>query len=734
MIRRLAAALTLAVIACGPPPARDVIPRLPGDGTTNLEPPPADEAPKPQRDPWSTRTDLIAAPPPRAPAALQPPPVERFTLPNGLQVVVVKDARLPTVAMQLAVRAGRGEEPLARLGVAELTANVLPKGTKKKSALQIAKAIDFVGGSITADATFETTWVTCASLAKDAKTCLELLPEMVVTPSFPADEIDKAKQLLFAEVSRRLDDSGQLAAAHAQNLLWGNDHVRGWVTSAASIKSLTRADLVAWHKAWFVPGNAMLAVAGDVDVAKLKADLTRAFAGWKKGTLPARPKYADPKPHTAVRLVDKPGLTQTQIRVAQLGLRHDDPRFSPTLVWNDALGAGGFSSRLMKVVRVAGGKSYGASTTFDRSLERGSFVATTFTRTEETVNTLELVIRELATMAKDGPTDAEVSDAIAHVAGGYTLRMSGADDIAAALVTADLHGLSAAYVTQFPLLVAQVTRDEAAAAAAEILTPSALSVVLVGDAKLIAPALKSAGVTFETVAFSDPIGPQPGGTVVPDDPVKREAARKILDAALVAKGPIGTLKTLRMVASGKLIAQGQTLEVVFKRTMVLPDRMRMDIELAKQFQIVLAVNGTTGWQNGPQGVADIPPSQLPALAQQRFVDPEQILLRFRQPGVVALAAGVDKVDGVTCDVVHLLAGDLEAFVLIDQQTHLLRQTRYQNGPGETRETYDDYRAVDGIQIAHKRKSVGGGETSELVVDTVEINPTVDPSVFAKPAP
>lgn len=734
MIRRLAAALALAVIACGPPPARDVIPRLPGDGTANLEPPPVDEAPPPQRDPWSARTDLIAPPPLRAPAALAPPPVERFTLPNGLQVVVVKDARLPTVAMQLAVRAGRGEEPLARLGVAELTANVLPKGTKKKSALQIAKAIDFVGGSITADATFETTWVTCAALAKDAKTCLELLPEMVVTPSFPADEIDKAKQLLLAEVSRRLDDSGQLANAQVQNLLWGNDHVRGWVTSAATIKGLTRADLVAWHKAWFVPGNAMLAVAGDVNVPKLKADLTRAFAGWKKGTLPARPKYADPKPHTSVRLVDKPGLTQTQIRVAQLGLRHDDPRFFPTLVWNDALGAGGFSSRLMKVVRVAGGKSYGASSSFDRNLERGAFVATTFTRTEETVATLELVIRELATMAKDGPTDAEVSDAIAHLAGGYSLRMTGADDIAAALVTADLHGLSAAYVTQFPLLVAQVTRDEAAAAAAEVLTPGALSVVLVGDAKLIAPALKAAGVAFETVAFSDPIGPQPGGASVVDDPVKREAARKILEAALVAKGPIANLKTLRMVASGQLNAQGQTLEVIFKRTMVLPDRMRMDIELAKQFQIVLAVTGATGWQNGPGGVQDIPASQIPALAQQRFVDPEQILLRFRQPGVVALAAGVDKVDGATCDVVHLMLGDLEAFLLIDQQTHLLRQTRYQNGPGETRETYDDYRAVDGIQIAHKRKSVGGGETSDLVVDTVEINPTVDPSLFAKPAP
>jgi len=737
-MKRLVLLCTVVAASCGPNAPREVMPTLPGDGVANVAPPPTDAKPVSDQDPWTGRDDLIQAPPLKPAQAVTLPTVERFTLPNGLEVMIVKSDRLPTVAMQLAIRAGRGEEPLARLGVAELTANVLPKGSKKKSALAIAQAIDFVGGSITADASFEATWVSCSTLAKDTKTCLELLPEMITQPSFPQGEIDKAKAAMLADISRRLDDTGALANAELQNLLWGNDHVRGWVTSAAWINQLDRDDLIAWHKTWFVPANAQLAIAGDVDLAKLKKELVRAFGGWKKGPVPARPRYPDPVRRAAVvRLVDKPGLTQTQIRVGQLGLRHDDARFFPTLVWNYALGGGAFSSRLMTVVRSQGGKSYGASTTFDRNLERGSLVATTFTRTEETVATLKLVLDELGKMRDGGPNADEVEAAIANLAGSYALRLAGADDVAAALVTADLHGLSQRYVTDFPLLVANVTTEDAAEAARDLLRPETAAIVLVGDGAKVGPQLEAAGIPFEKVAFTDAIGPQPEVAAPPADAGKIAAAQKIIDAALVAKGgaKLAALKTLKMQATGTLSAQGQKLDVVFKRALVLPDRMRMDIELAKQFNVSIAVSGNAGWQSGPQGIDDLPASQLPALVQQRFIDPEFILLRAKDAGVTAELIGTDKVDGALCDLVRIVApGGLEAQLLLDQKTHLLRQTRYMNGGSETRETFDDYRDVKGIQIAHHRVSIGGAEASDLKVDSVELDPAIDAKIFVKPQP
>jgi len=733
-------ALAALLAACPPKPSTTVIPTLPGDGDGNVAKPPDDPTPGKPTDPWTGRTDLIKPPAAATPRAVTLPPIERFTLPNGLSVVVVKSDRLPVVSMQLMVRAGRAEEPLARLGVAELAADLLPKGTKKRDALALAKAIDFVGGNITADAGFEATWVTCTTMTKDAKVCLELLPEMIVQPTFPEAELASAKERQLTEVMRRLDDASALAGAHAQNLLWGNDHVRGWVTSAEWIRQITRADLVAWHKTWFVPGNATLAVSGNVDVAKLKKDLARAFGAWAKAPVPARPKYVAPRlDGVKVRLVDKPGQTQSQIRVAQFGLAHDDSRFFASLVWNYALGGGAFNSRLMKVVRSEGGKTYGASSTFDRNADRGSLVAATFTRTAETVATLDLVLRELKKMQAAGPTEDEVAAAIANLAGSYAMRVAGADDLAGALVTADLHGLAQAYVSDFPLLVAQVSREDAADAARTVLSPGAFVVVLVGDGAALAPQLQQAGVPFERVRFDAPIGPQPEVPVAPADPALAAAGVKLLDAALAAKGgdKVVKLKSLRMSGTGKLAAQGQNLDVVLTRTLLTPDKMRMDIEIGKQFNISFAIDGAKGgWTQGPGGLEDLPAAQLPELERQRWVDPELVLVRHREPGAKVQRLPDEKLDGTAVDVVQVTAADgkRSTKLYLDKTTKMLVGQRYASGAAETLERFDDYKAVGGVQIAHHRVSTSAGETSDLRVDKVELDVAIPPATFAKPTP
>ena len=242
--------------------------------------------------------------------------------------------------------------------------------------------------------------MSCSALARDHRTCFDTLAEVVEQPSFPEEELAKVKSEMTAGVRARLDDAAKLASAHVQNLLWGDDHVRGWIDSEASVASLHRDDLVAWHKTWFAPNNAMLVVTGDVDAKKLRPEIDNAFGGWRKANLPPTPSYHEPGlSGIRIRLVDKPGQTQTHIRIAQFGIKHDDPRFFDSLVWNHVLGSGDFSSRLMKVVRVNGNKTYGAGTSFDRNADRGSFVASTYTRNAEALETTKLV---LARAREDG--------------------------------------------------------------------------------------------------------------------------------------------------------------------------------------------------------------------------------------------------------------------------------------------------------------------------------------------
>ncbi|HVK88377.1 MAG TPA: insulinase family protein [Kofleriaceae bacterium] len=737
------------VAACGPKPAPTPVPTLPGDGDANVAKPTESKNPV-TADAWSGRTDLIAPPAPKPPAAVELPAIDSYKLANGLQVFVIKSDRLPVMSMQLAVRAGRMHEPRARLGVSELTADMLVKGTKRRDALALAKAIDFVGGTIAADATYEATLVSCSVLARNAKTCFELLPEMITQPNFPESELVKVREQEIARVRNRLDDAGALASAHVQNLLWGNDHVRGWIDSESSIAAIKREDLVAWHRAWFVPANAMLVVTGDVDPKKLKGDLERSFGAWAKGPVPPSPQYKEPGlSGSKIRLVDKPGQTQTHIRVAQFGIKHEDPRFFDSLVWNYTLGGGAFSSRLMRVVRVEGGKTYGASSAFDRNLDKGSFVVTTFTRNAEAVPTTKLLLGEIAKMAQEGPTQAEVDAAIANIAGSYGLRFQTAAEAGAALIAAELHGFGREYLANYPLAVGKVDVASAKRAAHEILDPKDYVVVMVGDAKDLEPQLQKAGWRYEKVAFTDPVSPEAPKQEVVVDAKAAEAAKKLVDEAIAAKGgkaKLAGIKAFKMLAVGETTMGPQTVKVETERLFVLPDKMRIDATLVGLGKVVIGVNGKTGWQLAPNpqtgkpAVVTIGAQDFKQIEFERWREPELLLLKAADPNAKLRPAPDETINGKPNAVVKIASPlpNVEVAIYIDKATKLVTRTSYIDAASATTETdeFADYKAVSGIKIAHKRTSTSTGQgarKTKLELKSVEIDPKIDPKVFETPA-
>jgi zinc protease len=735
----------MAVAACGPKPAPAPIPMLPGDGDAHVAKPPPVKPPA-KSDAWTGRNDLIAAPAPQPPAALELPKIEELKLSNGLQVYVVKSDRLPVVAMQLAVRAGRMHEPRARLGVAELTADMLVKGTARRDAAALAKAIDTVGGTIAADSTFEATLVSCSVLARNANTCFELVPEMITQPAFPDAELAKLRDGLASTMRQRLDDAGTLASAHAQNLLWGNEHVRGWINSEQSIGSIKRDDLVAWHRAWFVPGNAMLAVTGDVDVKKLKADLERTFGAWRKGPTPPVPTYPEQGlSGSRIRLVDKPGQAQTHIRIAQYGIRHDDPRFFDTLVWNYALGGGG--GRLARALR-GDGKAY-ATSSFDRNIDRGSFVASTVARNSEAVEAAKVMLGEIARLAKDGPTKDEVDAAVASITGGYGLRFQSAADVGAALIGAELHGFGQEYLTNYAVAAGQVQVADARKAAAEILDPKAYVMVMVGDAKDLGPLLIKEGWRFEKVAATDPVTAPVRQPEVPADAKAVAAARKLIDDALVAKGgkaKLAGLKAIKMTAAGMTTIQGQSVPVEIARVFVLPDKMRIDATLKpprapRDVVVSIAVAGETGWQRGPDpktndyAVAEITGSGLASANFERWREPELILLKAADPAAKLSPAPDETIDGKAYAVVKLRSpfAEVDVTLYIDKKTKLVGRMSYSDGGSTETDEFADYRDVGGLKFAYKRTSTGAGRSTALELKAVEVDPKVDPTVFARPA-
>ncbi|MBA2543968.1 MAG: insulinase family protein [Deltaproteobacteria bacterium] len=741
--------LALALAACGPKPTPAPIPVLPGDGDQNVAKPPVPT--KQANDPWAGRTDLIAPPVAKPATPIELPAIESYKLANGLQVHVIKNDRLPVVSMQVAVRAGRMHEPQSRLGVAEIAGDMLVKGTRRRNALGISKAIDFVGGTIAADATFEATLLSCSVLARNAGTCLELLPEMLTQPAFAESELAKVREQAIGAVRTRLDDAATLASSHVQNLLWGESHVRGWVTNEQTVQSVRREDLVAWHKAWFVPSNAMLVVSGDVDLKKLKGDLERTFGAWAKGPVAPAPQYkVQGLSGSRIRLVDKPGQTQTHVRIAQFGVRHDDPRFFDTLVWNYVLG-GNLSSRLFKVVRDLQPGKTGASSTFDRNIEKGSFVAATATRTSDAVATTKLLLGQIERMAKDGPTEDEVAAAVSNIAGGYGLRFQASADIGAALIGAELHGFGREYLQNFPIAVGKVDAASAKKAASEILDPKAYVIVMVGDAKDLEPQLKAAGWKYQKVSFTDPVSAQVVQPEVPIDPKNAAAAKQLIEDALAAKGgraKLAALKGFRMLASGTTTIQGKTVPVEIERLFVVPDKMRIDATLAQRVKVIVAVEGKKGWQLAPDQTGaklelnDIGANDIASIDFERRREPELILLKASEAGA-KISLGPDEaltkhtdpsLEGKQHSVVKLRSPQgIEVHLYFHKQTKLLSRLSYAEGPVAESDDFSDYKDIKGIKVAHKRNSAGGARTTKLELKSVVFDPPWDPKLFVKPA-
>src|SRR5262249_45621366 len=313
------------------------------------------------RNPWLGRTALIAAPRAAAPAPLALPAATRFTLPNGLKVIVVPLHALPVVTMRLAVGAGSNDEPRDKRTLAGFVAAMLVKGTQKRSGPDLADSVAAVGGVLDTTADLDDTYVSCQALAKDAVTCLKAIGETAMTPAFPAADVAAVAESIDANLRFVRDNPAALAAQHAENAYWGEDHVRGWVPTEDTVKAIARKDLVAWHKARFVPGNAVLAIAGDVDPAALRAEIDKAFGKWAGGKAPARKAFAEPAHKgLTLRLVDKPESVQSQILLIGPGVAHKDADFVAAVLVNDVLGGPAVSSRLTKALRLEGGRAYSA--------------------------------------------------------------------------------------------------------------------------------------------------------------------------------------------------------------------------------------------------------------------------------------------------------------------------------------------------------------------------------------
>jgi zinc protease len=413
------------------------------------------------------------------------------TLSNGLTLILSERRGLPIVAANLVLKTGSDANPLDTPGLANFVAAMLDEGTATRNALQIADQIAQLGASLTTGSSMDATTASIRSLSKNFGPTLDILADVVLHPSFPAEEIERQRASRLAGLVQQRDNPAQVAALVMASALYGAKHPYGYaeVGTEAAVKAVMRGDMEAFWKQNFVPNNAALVVAGDISLPELRALAEKAFGSWAKGT-PAQPNLGAPNQTSArIVVVDKAGSPQTQLRVAGIGAARSSPDFRPMQVMNIALG-GLFSSRINMNLREANGYTYGASSGFSFRRAPGPFQVASGIRTDVTAPAVVEIFKELRGMVERPLTEEELTKAKDALANSLPGAFESSANAVGNFSNVFIYDLGLDYYTKYAAQVNAVTRDQTVAMAKKYLDPAKMVVIAVGDRSKIEAELK----------------------------------------------------------------------------------------------------------------------------------------------------------------------------------------------------------------------------------------------------
>ncbi|TVR55364.1 MAG: insulinase family protein [Gemmatimonadales bacterium] len=433
---------------------------------------------------------------PPEPGEIRPfhlPAVGEDRLPQGLELRVLREARVPLVSGCLVLDAGEASLDGDRAGLAVLTGDALQGGTEVRSGAELALALEQLGTSLNISTGWDATTLSFTCTAERLEPTLALLAEVVRRPAFPSDEVDRVRRQRLAAIRQRLMDPGSLADDEADRVLFPSDHPyhRPLAGTEATIRRVTPDHAREWVEARYRPGRGGLVLVGDLDIVEADRLVRRQFGDWEGAPEP-RGDLAGVVPPTPrpVVVVHRPGAVQTELRLVYPGPGRKHPDRLSLQVANAILG-GAFTSRLNLNLRERHGFTYGVRSNFTHRRRGGLFLLSTAVETQVTAAALRETMGELDRFVAEGPDDAEVARARDYLAGVFPLRMETTGQLAARIAELLIHDLPMDEYHLYRDRIREVTREGALQAFRAHVDPASIPIVLCGDAEALTGELEA---------------------------------------------------------------------------------------------------------------------------------------------------------------------------------------------------------------------------------------------------
>ncbi len=660
-----------------------------------------------------------------------PPPKAAFPdfyetkLDNGLKVFVVENHEEPLVTFRILFKTG-AEYDGEQSGLADIMCTLLTKGTRNRSALEFAKEADFIGANIGAGASDDKMFLTGSGLKKHMDKILDLMTDALYNPVFPEDELEKTRKRELSGLAMQKKNPSALAGK-LKGMVVYNRHPYALNPTETSLKSITRDDILSRYRAHFVPGNASLAVVGDVTPEEIMPVIKRYFGTWKGGTPPAG-TFPEPEPlkGKTVHLVDRgPSAVQSTIMVTGMGMKRNNPDYQAFTLMNSILG-GGFSGRLFQNLREKHGFTYGAYSYMDARKMAGSWSASADVRRAATDSAVTQFLYEIERMKNEPVSEEELNMHKQYISGQFLLSMESANTTASRVQQIDLYGLPKDYYKTFVQKINAMSAEQLRETARKWLPDKNIAFVVVGDAAKIKDKLEAFGPV--TVYDTDL---RPVKETAPSDLTAGQLVEKMIEATGGRKA-MEAITDRTMTGDVTIDMGGRTFKGSMLEISKAPNKQYRMLDLGVMKQETY-VDGERAVQIMGGNVQELQGKQRDdLLLEAQFNE----ILRLDELKIKPEARGRKEFKGTDCYVLTLNKPNGSTFTYyLDANTFLpigaesVMET--QRGPITQEMEMSDYRKVDGVMMPHKITLSGVGPQIKFVITSIEHNTGVKDDVFVK---
>jgi zinc protease len=441
--------------------------------------------------------DRSKTPPPGKTPVLHVPAWTKSRLTNGADLIVSEKHDLPLVSLTITFLGGSNQfDPPNRAGIGSLTAAMMSEGTRTRDGDALSDALQLLGTTVNTAIGGETGSIGFLSTTDKYARTLDLLADMLVHSTFPPDALERLRAQRLVALSQAKDRTASIAGVVFPKTLYGEAHPYGRSATETSVKAITRDEIIAFHKAYFQPGRAIVTVVGDVTAAAVKPVIERALAAWTAGgEKPAftYPRVPESGPAT-IYLVDKPGAAQSTFAIGNPGPPRNTTDYFALQVMNRILG-GQFQSRLNANIREDKGYSYGVTSSFAFGKGPGAFRAGGDVVTAKTDAALIEFMRELKGIQGSRPV---TEDELATAKDGLIQRLpdqfASVTAVNSAITGIYTQGLPGDFYQQYAKNVSAITKEDVYRVAKKYIDLDHLAIVIVGDRSVIENPLKATNV------------------------------------------------------------------------------------------------------------------------------------------------------------------------------------------------------------------------------------------------